>query len=110
MGTGPPQAAPLSLRTDAGGGGWVLLGPHSRCMTGVGVAGGSPLRVVWTGLPSLPKVTISTSLAPWQGASVAPAPLSPPRSAPLQPPAPTRVSVFASSRYVPVCRRAEEVV
>lgn len=39
----------------------------------MGVAGGSPLRVVWTGLSSLPKVTISTSLAPWQGASVAPA-------------------------------------
>lgn len=39
-----------------------------------------------------------------------PCPFPPPCSAPLQPPAPPRVSVFASSRYVPVCRRAEEVV
>lgn len=33
---------------------------------------------------------------------------SPPSTAPA--PAPPRASVFASSRYAPICRRAEEVV
>lgn len=92
------------------GAGLVLLGLQGRCMAGAGrgAARGAPDGLVGIGtdrVPFLPSVTFSESTAPQLGAPAARPPVP---SAPA--PSPARAAVFASSRYVPVCTRAEEVV
>lgn len=78
-------------------------------MTGVGVAGGNLKGGVDRAAFS-PERDCFQEYSSEAGSLCGPCPYVPYHLSSTPAPSPTPVSVFASSRYVPVCRRAEEVV